>query len=503
MTTPNYKDNPNLPLQIVKTISGNKEYRKNCRKRGGSFYAIGTDIIKINGVWYAIRSKKVNYDYELKEWYLTDLPRKNMVHRGVVGIKEGGFVLGSFTKNKYNNCNISNQINTFQCIHPDVLIGSGYVEEIGTGYYKKGLVANAIVNSRGHSDKGYNIEDNGYHELIELYNNKPYKINLNHAKIANLLKDTTFGVEMEACAGNMPPHLLFRTGTCICKDGSILDLQGRYAPEYVTVPLSGAKGISNVVELCNYLKERNNLDLKCSLHLHLGGFKTSRLFLLALHSLCYKIQGGVFKMFPYYKLKPEGIKGKNYCKVLPKVIKRYEPEMNFEQYISENYKKLYTYLSEDDRNGKCEPCKEYNRKNMKHKGMHKWNKVSRYHWLNMINSIFSTRNTLEFRIHTPTFNETKIINWLLICNAICKYAERYPLRCLDATKLDFDNILEYYQLTNSQSIYAQFITNYLKAYVESRVEMFKEDKKKEDHTSEHELIADKTYTFTYQDKQLL
>lgn len=41
----------------------------------------------------------------------------------------------------------------------------------------------------------------------------------------------------------------------------------------------------------------------------------------------------------------------------------------------------------------------------------------------MIPLLFGNNKTIEFRIHVPSNNPIKIINWMLICSAIIKYAE--------------------------------------------------------------------------------
>lgn len=507
---PKYKENPDLPLKVCITVTGDKEYVKHCFRKNKAWFPRGVELIELNGKFYMPDSKLISFDHELKTYFVKQEGKYGgkICFNGVIGynVEAQEFILGDFTMNKYNNVTVMTPDREFYAINADVLVGSGYTEELATGQYKRNLKENKILNKINHANKGYNIEENGYERLIDTYNKKPYKFDINHAKIGNLLKGTTFGIELEACAGNLPNHLLARTGCCICKDGSLIGGDGLYPPEYVTVPLSGGKGIGNAIELCGYLSERNIADLKCSFHAHLGGFVTSRQFLVSLHSLCYKIQSDVFKMFPAYKLNPEGIKGKNYCKVLPKVFKQYDSADDYNDYINNAYKMLYAYLSSyshGDTIKKVQPNQFNNRKNKVHNGgKAKWNRLARYHWINMINSVFSSRNTVEFRIHTPTFNATKVVNWLLICNAICKYAERYPLRCIDSTKISFTDVLNYYRDTNSGNVYATYVSNYLNAYVNERITLFKADKKAGDMLSNHELENDKAYTFTFENKTL-
>jgi Putative amidoligase enzyme len=498
-----YKQDPTLPLITVTTISGEVEYRKNCRKKNENYYVIDKDIVQIDGDWYIVNDSYATFDHEKKCWVL-----RNKVHNlcnGVIGFDKETktLTMGFFTKNYLNNVIVSTEIAEHYAINASVLEGSGFVEELGSGKYKKGL-RNNVIRTLGNNQRfGYNIEDNGMQFLIQNYNSKQYNINLNHAKIANLLNGVTFGIELEACAGNMPIHLLNRCGLSICRDGSLIDKDGVYAPEYVTIPLSGAKGVSNVVEMCDHLQKRNKIDYKCAYHLHIGGIETSRLFLVSLHSLCYKIQGNLFKMFPHYKLKPEGFKEKNYCKLLPKVFKRITPSENFGEYVNTSYNELYKYLTEDTNGKKEQFSATFNRKTKRHNGRYKWDRVSRYHWLNMVNVFFSHRNTLEFRVHTPTFNATKIINWLLICNAICKYAQKYPLKCLDNTKISLEEVLNYYAKQNSFSTYNSFISRYLNTYVAERKAMFAKDKKEEDYLSNHELATDSNYEFIFEGIKLV
>jgi len=55
-------------------------------------------------------------------------------------------------------------------------------------------------------------------------------------------------------------------------------------------------------------------------------------------------------------------------------------------------------------------------------GEHKWMINSRYHIINLVPFLFGKRGTIEFRVHPPTLNPIKAINWLFICNAILKFA---------------------------------------------------------------------------------
>ena len=57
-------------------------------------------------------------------------------------------------------------------------------------------------------------------------------------------------------------------------------------------------------------------------------------------------------------------------------------------------------------------------------GDQKWNILSRYKIVNFNPLLFGPTGTIEFRCHTNTFNENKIIYWIFIINAICTFANR-------------------------------------------------------------------------------
>lgn len=115
-----------------------------------------------------------------------------------------------------------------------------------------------------------------------------------------------------------------------------------------------------------------------------------------------------------------------------------------------------------------------------------------------MNMFFSDRKTMEFRLHSATTNGQKMINWLFICNAILKYAEKYPKQILsNGDPISLDSILDYYS-THFKTKEATFLSNYLKAYVANRKEYFLNDRKKGDLESKKEMTGDKDFVFTFE-----
>lgn len=495
-----YSENKNLKLKTVKSINGVTEYRKNCRKIKDKYYIIGEDCIKIGEKWYTKGSKLITYDYEKQIFVIVkDTP---LVY-GITELKSDGTpVFGYFTENKYNNVSIAVvNYGTVKAFSDKFLKTGNYVENISDGvWHYKGAMSQAtllkisqITHKRTYTNKGYNIEDNAeeFKEKIKSFDEYPLKINGSAARFGKLLGDISFGCEIETSTGYMPDHLQHRTGTVICRDGSIDN------GEYVTIPLRGAKGLTNLKELAGYLSERTTSDIKCSFHIHLGTLPTNRLFIVALYALSIRIQDEVFKMFPYYKTEWKGIKKQNYNQKVRRlgtgILKDKVTKEEYKQYVDEAYYRIATFLNDGN-----PPDDRFNRVTNNHQQVAKWNRKERYYWINFMNMFFSPRRTVEFRLHQGTLNGQKMINWLFICNAIVKYAELNAREIVTSgDAIAFNDILNIYKdhYKTKESI---FLSDYLKGYVAERKAYFLKDYKAGDVVSQKEQDTDKSYVFEFE-----
>lgn len=512
-----YKQDPNLPNKVVTLFNGELEYRGNCKKIKNKYYVIDEHCFEVEGKWYREESGLIFKDYETGEWFLEEKigPRT----KAIVDFKDGKPIMGWITTNPYNNVEAKNPLarypenHTNIAINSDILAENGYIEEISTGYwYKKDAVGganlrtfNVISNKLNYQNKGYNIEDN-QHEAEEkkrLYEAYPMNLTKDVRRYSRFLNDVTFGIELECSHGCIPDHLQNRMNIVTCRDGSLNDENGRPGPEFVTNPLSGAKGLQNIVNISNELKKRTLINTQCSLHIHLGSLPTSRLFLVSTYVLAFKLQDEVYKMFPYYKTDfQKAGKEKDYCAKLKKmnmgVLNPSSTKVEYDKYINDNYIKIFYWLSQNQNGSGYNPSQDCNRKQQNHPVAQKWQRKNRYYWLNLMNTMFSSRNTIEFRLHTPTVNSQKIINWLFISNAIVRYAILNSREILTSTKkITLASVLDYYKET-FRVPQAEFLSEYLKAYVAERTEAFQKDYVKGDYTSKWEIDGDKTYEFKYQ-----
>lgn len=288
--------------------------------------------------------------------------------------------------------------------------------------------------------------------------------------------------------GNIAENIQYRNGLISCRDGSI------GGAEWVTIPMSGAKGLQTISSTCTQLSTRTNIDINCSLHIHLGNIPLDRASLVSYYILAYKIQDEMFTMFPYYKTDPTDVKHKNYCKKLKKLsihsLKDSSKE-GWNAYVDSIYNKIFSFLTEG-----ISPNSEWNRKRGRHPQRQKWQIPTRYYWINFINTLFSNRGTLEFRIHEPTVNSQKVTNWLFIVNAFVKYAQNNQKKIFSSSKISIEEVLNYYKNSFNNET-AKFLSEYLIAYFNSRKEIFAKDLANGDIVSNHWLVNDKEYEFKY------
>lgn len=495
-----YSDDPKLGLKVITTITGQKEYRRNCKFIQEKFYVMNEDCFFVEEQWYRKESGKIEFDHEKGEWVLK---ANTQLIKGVVGFETSGApIWGFFSANLYNNCKMHSRENggITTVLNEALLEANGYFEDVATcKWYSRAEVGSSykkmttIRNEVSFLNKGYNIEDNAaeFDQKKDMYRDYPTVISKDVRAYAKYLGNTTFGAEIETFMGNIPDSIQYRTGLVACRDGSIS------SAEWVTVPMAGAKGLQNVCNVADATTNRCEIDINCSLHYHFGNIPKERLYLIALYMLAYKIQDDVFKMFPFYKTDHRGIKKKNYCQKLKKMqihpLKDFSKE-GYNAYVEEVYLKIFQFLGDGH-----VPNEHANRKRQQHPIHNKWDRKSRYYWLNLQNMIFSERETAEFRLHTATTNKVKMTAWLFICNAIIKFAEHNVERIISEDgKIPFEEVLNFYATHHSNDKNAVFLSEYLNAYYVSRCKVFAKDLEKKDKLSEHDIRNDKKFSFEYQ-----
>ena len=215
----------------------------------------------------------------------------------------------------------------------------------------------------------------------------------------------TFGLEYETSAGYIPQEELYRVGLIPLRDGSITGI------EYSTIVLGGNKGINALREQLKVLREYTIFDQDCSLHIHFGHFKLSPQVLFRLNNLFASSDIGYYSVPWAFETNRYKSNGKSYCKM----------NVPFSDFNS-----LYrTYVGREFFGDLFQPHPSDT------SGDRKWNVVSRYKALNLINAIcYDNAKTAEFRFLRPSYNFDKILVWIFVLGAFIKYAEDTKVRAI-------------------------------------------------------------------------
>jgi hypothetical protein len=205
-------------------------------------------------------------------------------------------------------------------------------------------------------------------------------------------------------------------------------------------------------------------------------------FILAFYKLISHYQDEIFSLFPLYKKYNFGVKRKNYSEPFPfnQINSKLEPCINYsdKEKINQNFDVLFSHLS----GGKSFYDYKCNLDNVTShpldpNGNQKWNIKKRYYAHNIIPLIFGNKETIEFRIHTPTYDIDKILNFLFINSYLIKYAminqnkllyDPYFLdgeRGRSIDRLIRNYSMNYIQLNNNDK---EALLNYHLGYIDSR-----------------------------------
>lgn len=446
------------PKQVV-TYNNELRLFKHCKKIKGLYYVKNESCFEIQGKWYSINSGFIFYDNRLKKY---EIRKKHVVVRGFY---DDTFKIGEFSYCPYNTVDViieTEGLYKYKFADKNILRELGYVESIFADVWINSKNKDAIrvysqIKTFNCKDYNYNIEDDqSFLESIVLYEGSKIPIGKDTRKAAKLIKDITFGFEMEVNEGWVPDTYRRQLGLGICKDGSI-----GYTPEFVSIPYQGVKGLQAMKNAFIEISKRCNTDYNRSLHFHIGNIRKDREFIVAFVKLTQLIQKELFGMFPPYK-EYNSLKDKNYCKPYKNIISKYDKSVyvNYKNYIHSMFNTVQTFVL-----GGQNPNSSYNRKNKIHpNGKNKWNFDSRYYIINIVNMFLSSRNTIEFRLAHSTLSPVKNLNWFFICVAIIKYCEKNTFSILKADKISLNEVLEVFDDTR--------VSSYLKSYVKERTNYF-------------------------------
>jgi len=474
--------------RLVTTKFGKTVPRRDCRYIREEFYKVNEEVFKFYGKWYRINSGYLIQDVETGEWLLK--ADQNLIY-GIAINKEGKIVLGHFKENVFNNICIdyhslpekfkkqSQAANPYEVYASNINVAHklGLVEDISTGNFTSSSRASSkiAINNTYHFNVDYSFEHSG--DGIKGFFKEYLKTLSPNVKHGFLLRDVSFGWEFETTDGFIHPRHLVKTGLIPLRDGSINGF------EFATCPLRGSNGLHVLKEAARVLSKYTTKNTSCSLHLHIGNLPKTENYLMVLYNICRKIEGEMYSLFPTSIRTTSVYKDRDYCSALPpfgwEISRIIDWLAGIDGYYDAKYRGLGTQNHPADR--------ENNRK---------WAINSRYYWVNFVPFVFGTRGTVEFRLHTATTNETKLINWLFICAGIVNFAKKFSGPSDLPTRISLFDIME-------SSYPSKSISTYLNKYIQLRKDSVKKAEQLGDFIGTIEMQKDLKFTFPFEGKNTL
>lgn len=424
-------------------INGIEYSPKDVRKIGETYYIIGETCWKLGGRWKSIDDPEVAFDHTHKRYDL----KKNLTY-GIISPESWGYFtptlrsvnseVGMYAE--YNDCPLKISASGMKLTNPKMII-------------------------QKHLDLSYSfdVEVPYINKIVEAFKTTPINVTSEVKLLAPLLKGYTFGLEYETCNGTIPKDMLPILGLIPLRDGSLRLGNGQEPFEYVTPPLSGVKGIQAILDQCTIMQDCCKYDNDCSLHMHIGGLRNDRRVLVALYKLVYSIQQELYDLVPYGKRDPEyffganlksGDKRKNYARLIPDL-----PAGE----ISQMLQHMFQLFS----NGY--PIEKSYKRGSDHQQKNKWNRYNRYSIVNFEHLLLGQSNTVEFRIFNMSTNGQNVVNLLLICLAIVRYAEAYSNQIINGQKVTLTEVVSGYRNdfgstsgTEAKNLIANMLTNFIK-----------------------------------------
>jgi len=443
----------------VKTVSGKVLPRIKCRFINNSYYEIDVDCFLMqDGKWHRKNNGKIEFDHEFGKYVLIE---QSSMLNGIIGFaKNGNPEIGYFSANPAKNVEVfTKQYGTLKCINEDLPLMGGYKECVSSGIFYPNDAAINFTKKNIDNRYSFNLEYSSAPKLKVFGGSHAENYKKQNNIVSPFFKElgaTSFGFEFETENGFIPERHLFRNGLIPLRDGSLRH-DGIEPYEYTTIPLRGENGVSTLIDDVALLQKHTTIGHRCALHLHLGGFESTKELVIAMHKVMIRIQDEVYSMFPpnYKFTSQNGFKSKDYCAPIKniKFAKTDTIDMKFDRLLTHYAGGPYNFRG-------------FNRENhpMDRSNEHKWNVNLRYYLLNSIPFIWGPTGTFEFRVHQPSHNLDKIINWLFICNAIVRFADNHKLEIVtdsyNMKPANLDFILN--------DVYSKDLATILSAYCEER-----------------------------------
>ena len=336
--------------KLVTTISGNLVNKELCKLIQKEYYQMNVDCFLINDKWYRATSDKIVFNYDINGYSLRSpgimygIVKHTINEKGQHSFEEGHFFENRFKNIKFLHITSSGSTYEYVAMNMDIF-KCKLVKSKSIDFY---LLPNADADyeesknfvSEYNLNLLYNAEFSlkGFTEIYEdaLNVKKNYVIN---PYVKKYLSNLSFGVEYETRQGRLLSSDCYKHGLIPLKDGSLRhhDLSPY---EYASIVLDTPEKLMEISNHCDILNESCGRSINESLHLHIGGIKIDKAYIVTLYTILLNVQNELFRMFPE-KISRTSLfkeKGKDYCKMLPQIF-------NSNHSIDTNFNLIYMYLT--------------------------------------------------------------------------------------------------------------------------------------------------------------
>jgi len=443
--------------KYVTTFGGRKELSNDCKYIMGDYYLKNIECFYIDQKWYRINSPNLFKNWETGGFITKKQYNESTIDGfkyGIVDVDSSGKpVLGYFSGNRRKNVkSLESSDGITSYILSEEIVKKLKYKYLGdyavsSEQYSKYRGSNEFTASYMKRNLPYRAAEVMFEYLAEY--KREIKGKFCKRNDPGLTIDYSFGIEIETNVGVIPDFKCYQLGLIPLRDGSIKGI------EYATVPLSGEKGLATVKEAFEAVREHTKLSYNDSMHIHMGGFPRTKETIAALYTILYQIQGELYTYFPSGYMSTGNFKQRDYCSPLP-LLKA--GRSTYESKFNSRFDSFYEWISDGT------PFSNFNldQHPKDNNGDHKWNVIQRYRHTNLVSLLFGGRGTVEFRIHNPTTDSAKVINWLYVCNAILKYTENNYKEIIESSLSTAVPIKHILRAVYPRK-YSEFLSNYLES----------------------------------------
>lgn len=455
--------------QTVPSFDGSLKPLDRCRKIKGDFYEEGTQCFLINEKWYRINCGMISKRLDTGLWALiSDLKKQPGMVEFLADVENGKPVFG-FAKSvpKLWSYVITGDETKYPAWDIEELLNKKKIEFF-IGFPYPSIPSAKVFGGNISYDNGrydypeagsevYSVKNSPFAKKVEK-ENFPMSVSPKMSELSKFIH-YTFGVEYESSRGIVTIYDLFKYKLVPLRDGSTQN------KEFSTIPLSGGDGLQRTIDFCKNNLSRMSVNENCALHVHYGGVRKDKEYVVALYILALMIEKEIRSLT--MPLRRSHIflskKRKDHQQDLP----IFEPSYLFGKInINKTYDQLYKFLTDGYTKSTCD--EDFG-------GLHprvnnaKYSILNRYYWLNLLPALLQDGKTYELRSFHASFHPHIVLSWILVGNALLKFTEMHKNSILNGNTFRLHDVIQGYKSNFGEGTDGTHVYESLREFCEHQV----------------------------------